>query len=349
MFSGGHPGAGLCKASGHLAAAAADAELFNRHTRRLAHPDVTDPARRAAVPAPRPYGREETVRAAWLVAELVRYSPTRMRHDGGVTGIGTLECVVFDGPDIDAAAAFYTALTGWSIGHKEPDRITLQTPAGPYVALQRASDHIAPRWPGQEYPQQFHLDLDVNEPAEAAERAIALGGTRLAEGPYWVTLADPAGHPFDLCEAGNVTPMSRLWVSIDAPDASALARFYGALLGMDVAHDAPEGAAITGDGTTVFFQPVTGYTAPRWPDPAFPQQAHLDVLVDDLDVSETRAVEMGASRLGGGDAFRVLADPAGHPFCCYRLADDFPQPLREHRLRRLVDLSCRDDDDPADG
>jgi hypothetical protein len=67
------------------------------------------------------------------------------------------------------------------------------------------------------------------------------------------------------------------------------------------------------------FQEVSGYNPPRWPDPAYPQQAHLDLLVDDLDASEATALELGASRLpAGGDRFRVLADPAGHPFCLVR-------------------------------
>ena len=30
----------------------------------------------------------------------------------------------------------------------------------------------------------------------------------------------------------------------------------------------------------------------------------------------------------------------------FRLADDFPEPLREHCLRRLVELSRQDTDDP---
>jgi catechol 2,3-dioxygenase-like lactoylglutathione lyase family enzyme len=105
-------------------------------------------------------------------------------------------------------------------------------------------------------------------------------------------------------------------VTIDAPDAAALARFYADLLGMEVTYDGPEGAFITGDGKSVLFQQVTGYNPPRWPDPAYPQQAHLDIIVDDLDSGEARALQLGASRLsGGGKTFRVLADPAGHPFC----------------------------------
>jgi hypothetical protein len=107
--------------------------------------------------------------------------------------------------------------------------------------------------------------------------------------------------------------------TIDAPAASALAHFYGALLGMEVTYEGPEGALIAGDGKSVMFQQISDYNPPRWPDPAYPQQAHLDISVDDLDAAEARALELGASRLdGGGAGFRVLADPAGHPFCLTR-------------------------------
>jgi hypothetical protein len=54
----------------------------------------------------------------------------------------------------------------------------------------------------------------------------------------------------------------------------------------------------------------------RWPDPQSPQQMHIDVRVEDIDAAEARPLELGARRLeGGGDQFRVYADPAGHPFC----------------------------------
>jgi Glyoxalase-like domain len=71
-----------------------------------------------------------------------------------------------------------------------------------------------------------------------------------------------------------------------------------------------------GAGTSVMFQQVSDYNPPRWPDPTRPQQAHLDITVDDLDAGETRVLELGAARLdAGGERFRVFADPAGHPFC----------------------------------
>jgi catechol-2,3-dioxygenase len=236
---------------------------------------------------------------------------------GRMTVTGRLELVAFDAPDIEKLASFYAELAGWEIVRQVSGWITLRTGDGQEVAFQQASDHVPPKWPGQERPQQFHLDLLVDGHEAAAERAVDLGATRLADGPTWITLADPAGHPLDLCQKDGVGPAMGLWaVTIDAPDAPALARFYADLLGMQITYDGPEGALISGYGKSVMFQPVSGYNAPRWPDPAYPQQAHLDILVDDLDAGQARALELGASRLGGGaERSRVLADPAGHPFC----------------------------------
>lgn len=53
------------------------------------------------------------------------------------------------------------------------------------------------------------------------------------------------------------------------------------------------------------FQQISAYTPRAWPDPARPQQAHLDILVDDLDAGEAQALELGATRLAGeGKSFR---------------------------------------------
>ena len=233
------------------------------------------------------------------------------------TTTGHLAAAAFDAPDIEKEAAFYAELAGWQPVSKDDDWITMRTPDGHEVAFQLAPDHIAPQWPGQELPQQFHLDLLVDGYQAAADRAVALGATRLADGATWVTLADPAGHPFDLCQRDGIGEAIALYaVTIDAPDATALARFYASLLGMQVGYEGAEGALITGAGNSVMFQQVSEYTAPRWPDPARPQQAHLDIVVDDLDAGEARAIELGAIRLeGGAGSFRVFADPAGHPFC----------------------------------
>jgi catechol-2,3-dioxygenase len=234
-----------------------------------------------------------------------------------MTTTGRLELVALDAPDIDSLASFYAELTGWEIIRKDSDWITLRVGDGREIAFQLAPDHVAPQWPGQEHPQQFHLDLQVADHEAAAERAVGLGATRLADGPTWITLADPAGHPFDLCQKDGVGPVMDLFaVTIDAPDASALAHFYADLLGLEVTYDGSEGALISGGGQSVMFQQISEYNPPAWPDPARPQQAHLDILVDDLDTGQARAMELGATVLDAQNkSFRVFADPAGHPFC----------------------------------
>jgi catechol 2,3-dioxygenase-like lactoylglutathione lyase family enzyme len=237
-----------------------------------------------------------------------------------MTAPGRLELAAFDAPDIQRLASFYTRLTGWETVREVPDWITIRAGDGQEVAFQAAPDHVPPEWPGQERPQQLHLDLQVDGIEAAAERAVGLGATRLGSGPTWITLADPAGHPFDLCQRDDVGARMALFaVTIDAPDTEALARFYADLMGMTVTYDGPEGSLITGDGRNVMFQRVSEYTPPRWPDPRYPQQGHLDVLVDDLDTGEALAVRLGAIVLDRtADTFRVFADPAGHPFCLTR-------------------------------
>ena len=234
-----------------------------------------------------------------------------------MTVTGRLEVVAIDAPDIEKLASFYAELAGWDIISKDSDWIIVRAGGGEEIAFQLAPDHVAPQWPGQDHPQQFHLDLQVDGLEAAADRAVGLGATRLGEGPTWITLADPAGHPFDLCQQDGIGSVMGLFgVTIDAPDTSGLAHFYADLLGSEVTYDGPEGALISGGGKNVMFQQVSGYAAPRWPDPAYPQQAHLDIIVEDLDAGEARALELGATRLpGGGATFRVFADPAGHPFC----------------------------------
>ena len=228
-----------------------------------------------------------------------------------------LELAALDAPDIDGLASFYAELTGWEIVRRDTDWITMRTGDGQELAFQLAADHVAPQWPGQELPQHFHLDIQVEGREAAAERAVGLGATRLAEGATWITMADPAGHPFDLCLNPDDPRTTLTSVMLDCPDAKALSHFYAELLGKPVTYEADGVAMIGEDGAQpVMFQQVAHYTAPRWPDPAYPQQIHLDVTVQDVDAAERAVLGIGATRLdGAGPNWRVYADPAGKPFC----------------------------------
>jgi predicted enzyme related to lactoylglutathione lyase len=105
---------------------------------------------------------------------------------------------------------------------------------------------------------------------------------------------------------------------MDCPDAGALARFYGALLGWTVKVDDDWGEIRSEDGNNcICFQQVADYRAPQWPAQDQPQQMHLDVMVRDLDAAEPEVLELGATKAEHqpGQTFRVFLDPAGHPFC----------------------------------
>ena len=125
---------------------------------------------------------------------------------------------------------------------------------------------------------------------------------------------------------------TRFVYALDCPDPVALAEFYAALLGWEVQLPVPDDAdfgdpewvaAVPPDvapgGFSLGFQRVPNYRAPDWPEGPIPQQAHLDLWVDDVAAAEERALESGATRhavqpsVDGG--WIVFADPAGHLFC----------------------------------
>ena len=107
-------------------------------------------------------------------------------------------------------------------------------------------------------------------------------------------------------------------VNIDCAEPVALAGFYHQILGWEITHSEDAYAMITDGPQSIGFGRVDGYNPPRWPDPATPKQFHLDFIVEDLEKAEEACLEAGAVKPDhqpGGDRWRVLADPAGHPFC----------------------------------
>lgn len=108
-------------------------------------------------------------------------------------------------------------------------------------------------------------------------------------------------------------------VTLDCSDPHRLARFYQSLLGGSLATTNDIFVALIVDkGPRLDFQRVEKYNPANWPDPDRPTHMHLDFVVDDLDQAERRASTLGATKADhqpGGDRFRVLIDPEGHPFC----------------------------------
>jgi hypothetical protein len=116
-----------------------------------------------------------------------------------------------------------------------------------------------------------------------------------------------------------MTPVARLAaVSLDSPDPVALASFYRELLGMDPVAESDDFVALKGTGIYLTTQRVENHRVPEWPEGDVPKQMHLELAVTDLDEAEADALKLGATKSPtqpSPDRWRVLLDPAGHPFC----------------------------------
>ena len=107
-------------------------------------------------------------------------------------------------------------------------------------------------------------------------------------------------------------------VSLDSDDPGALAAFWRELLGLTVMFESRDFVALEGAGILLTTQHVPEHRSPDWPDGATPKQLHLELAVDELDASEELALALGARRAEvqpAPERWRVLLDPAGHPFC----------------------------------
>jgi catechol 2,3-dioxygenase-like lactoylglutathione lyase family enzyme len=114
----------------------------------------------------------------------------------------SVDSVVLDTDDPPRLAEFYTALLGWQIEKTEDDWITIAGDSSTKIDFQLAMNHKPPTWPDNAVPQQFHLDLQVDDLNEAAAYAESLGARRATSGdhsPNFIVFLDPSGHPFCLC------------------------------------------------------------------------------------------------------------------------------------------------------
>lgn len=128
-------------------------------------------------------------------------------------------------------------------------------------------------------------------------------------------------------------------VVLDTLRPRELAEFYRALLGYSYrAGDEPPGddepdprgadwlVLLAPDGRgRLAFQHVDRLQQPTWPDPAVPQQLHLDLSVhsaEELVDQHRRILALGARLLQDRsedpqEPLYVYADPSGHPFCVF--------------------------------
>lgn len=112
-----------------------------------------------------------------------------------------MRAAVLDCPDPRGLAEFYRNLVGGEITHADDEWVNLRDGSEVRLSFQRVEDYRPPRWPSAEAPQQFHIDVTVDDVDEAEPKVLALGATKhdLQPGDNWRVYLDPAGHPFCLC------------------------------------------------------------------------------------------------------------------------------------------------------
>src|ERR1700761_2708296 len=134
----------------------------------------------------------------------------RVRSGRGLSGtagsvprmaIARYPSVVLDCPDAAALAAFYAALLDWKAEPSDGGWVDIRGESGQCLTFQPVADYTPPRWPGQQVPQQMHIDVVVDD-LDAGEKAVLELGAAKAEhqpGTTFRVFLDPAGHPFCLC------------------------------------------------------------------------------------------------------------------------------------------------------
>ena len=112
-------------------------------------------------------------------------------------------------------------------------------------------------------------------------------------------------------------PARLAMLTLDCADSRASAAFWSAMLGWDVVVAEDEYAMLSGPDHALGFGTVDDYEPPAWPNERGSKQFHLDLGCNDVAASEAKALELGATLAEPqpGDTWRVLLDPAGHPFC----------------------------------
>ena len=84
--------------------------------------------------------------------------------------------IVIDCPDPGALATFYGAMLDWK-AEVSPDWADVRAEYGQCISFQQVRDYTPPRWPGQEVPQQTHLDVIVDDLAEQDRKSTRLNSS----------------------------------------------------------------------------------------------------------------------------------------------------------------------------
>lgn len=107
-------------------------------------------------------------------------------------------------------------------------------------------------------------------------------------------------------------------VALDCADPQPLAEFWAAITGGEIVLSTDDHCIVRAGDLHLAAVRVPDHRPPSWPDGPIPKQMHLDLAVADLPVAVQEAVRLGARESphqAEPQLWRVMVDPAGHPFC----------------------------------
>lgn len=233
--------------------------------------------------------------------------------------------------DFERGVVFWAEVTGYDVSSPrgaDEEFATLVPPAGDdYLRVQQLRAGRS----------RLHLDLHVDHPRAAADRALELGAVEIASPAEhgYVVLTSPAG--ITLCFVSH-----RATRRPPALDLGTGGRTIIDQVCLDIAPSA-------WDVETRFWHAVTGWelTEARLPqfrrlrgstamplrfllqrlDAEGPSGAHLDLGASDRSAEVQRHVRLGATPAWEGDVWTVLTDPAGSSYCVTERHFDAETPI----------------------
>ncbi|MFI5956334.1 VOC family protein [Cryptosporangium sp. NPDC051539] len=114
--------------------------------------------------------------------------------------IARFPSLVIDCADPGELAAFYGTMLDWKV-RTSPGWADVKADYGQCISFQQVENYRPPVWPGQDVPQQLHVDVVVDDLDTAEAAVLELGATKHEHQPgtTFRVFLDPAGHPFCLC------------------------------------------------------------------------------------------------------------------------------------------------------
>lgn len=222
-------------------------------------------------------------------------------------------------PDhLDEGVAYWTAVTGYDVSPRRGDDAefaTLVPESGdPFLRVQRLADGA----------DRIHLDLHVPDARAAADAAVGLGATEVADLGF-VVLRSPGGFTFCyVTHAAATRPPPTTWpdghsslidqVCLDIPASSydLESEFWRGLTGWE-----PRRSAVSPDFHSLARPDGHPFRLllQRLGEPSGAVRAHLDWATTDREVETKRHQDLGAQVVGTHTHWTVLADPVGRVYC----------------------------------